>query len=84
MSKTKKTRLKKENWNEGLKRLQKHVERAMKKKGIPKKSTEQIIEECRKIREQVWEEEFSYNGTRDEIVEFIKYIIKKIIHIIYL
>ena len=26
----------------------------------------------------IWEEEFSYNGTRDEIVEFIKHIIKNI------
>lgn len=60
MSKTKNKQPKNGNWEEGLKKLQQHVEKAMKKKGIPKKSKEQIIEECRKIREQVWQEEFSY------------------------
>lgn len=43
-------------WSEGIKRLQEMAKDA----SVVKKSKREIIEECRKIREEVWKEEFEY------------------------
>lgn len=47
-------------WARDVRKLREDVIRTMKRKGIPQKSEEEIIKECRKIRELVWKEEFAY------------------------